>query len=383
MRRIYDVELLGRMTPRASFRSLVERALPERSRRILSTLIRHYIDRGEPVSSLRLSQHVRVGLSSATVRNILVELEQAGYIYQPHTSAGRVPTDLGYRYFVDHLLSTRRTAYPSPHVEARLRQAGTVRDVLTHVSHELSVASHHLAFACMPRVKSEIFKRIEFVPVDNAKVLVVVTTANGDIAQKTVDLGEHSDRTALTQGANFLNDEFSGLPLWDVRAAVVEQLKQDRVLFDELRSQALRLASSTLENMVPLTYLFVEGAGFLAEEVSDGEDRVPLGILRTLLSMIERKDLLVRLLNEYIEGPGLTVVIGTENRSPEMQAFSLVTSTYFDGSQTGSIGIIGPRRMRYSRAISAVDQVSNAVSRVLVGQVTSTDHDRRHETGTT
>ena len=329
-----------------------------------------------------MAQHGGVGLSSATVRTIMVELEQAGCVYQPHTSAGRVPTDRGYRYFVDRLLRTRRNTGASPDVEARLRQAGTVRDVLSNVSHELSVASHHLAFACMPGVGSDTFKRIEFVPLDDTKVLVVVTTESGEVAQKAVDVNERSDHTTLTQGANYLNDEFSGLPLWDVRAAIIEQLRQDQMLYDQLRSRALRLASSTLEDMVPTNHLFVEGAGFLAEEVSDGEDRVPLGILRTLLAMIERKDLLVRLLNEYFDGPGMTVVIGTENSSPEMQAFSLVTSTYFDGERTGSIGIIGPRRMRYSRAISAVDQVSRAVSRVLVTQATSSDHDRRRETGT-
>ena len=122
-------------------------SLSERSRRILGSLIRQYIDRGEPVSSLWLAQQAGVGLSSATVRNIMVELEQGGYIYQPHTSAGRVPTDHGYRYFVDRLLRTRKNSLSSPVVEARLRQGVSVRDVISNVSHELSVASHHLALS--------------------------------------------------------------------------------------------------------------------------------------------------------------------------------------------------------------------------------------------
>ena len=369
------------MTPRAATRDAGDGELPERSSRILATLVKHFIDKGEPVSSLWLAQHGNVGLSSASVRNIMVELEQAGYVYQPHTSAGRVPTDNGYRYFVNRLLRTRRQASPAPEVEARLRQAGTVSDVMSNVSHELSVASHHLAFALMPQPENT-FRRIEFVPLDGTKILVVVTTDGGEVSHKAVDLVERTDRTALTQGADYLNQEFAGAPLWDVRAAVAEQLRQERMLYDQLRSRALRLASSTLEDMVPSNHLFVEGAWFLAEEVSDGEDRVPLATLRTLLSMIERKDLLVRVLNEYMEGPGLTVVIGKEHPSPEMQHFSLVTSTYFDGWRTGSIGVIGPRRMRYSRAISAVDQVSRAVSRVLVAQTASSDHDRRRETGT-
>ena len=351
----------GRLTPRASG--------------ILGALIAQYIETGEPVSSLWLAQHGDVGLSSASVRNVMAELEQAGYIWQPHTSAGRVPTDRGYRYFVDRLLSRRRD------VEARLRQAGTLSDVLSNVSHELSVASHHLAFACLPRVAAGTFRRIQFVALGSTKILVVVTTGDDETVHKAVDLGEETDRGALDEGARYLSETFAGLPLLDVRSAVVEQLRQERMLYDQLRSRALRLASLTLEDMVPPNHLFVEGAWFLAEEVSDGEDRVPLGILRTLLAMIERKDLLVRVLDEYLDGPGLTVVIGTENSSPEMQAFSLVSSTYFDGARTGRIGIIGPRRMRYSRAISAVDQVSRAVSRVLVDQTASSEHDRRREPG--
>ena len=192
--------------------------LSERSSRILGALIRQYIDRGELVSSLWLAQHGGVGLSSATVRSIMVELEQGGYICQPHTSAGRVPTDQGYRYFVDRLLRTRKNSLSSPVVEARLRQAVSVRDVISNVSHELSVASHHLAFACMPIAETDAFKHIEFVPVNDATVLVVVRTKNGNVSQKPVRLNETVDRVSLTQGANYLNEEFFGLSLWDVRA---------------------------------------------------------------------------------------------------------------------------------------------------------------------
>jgi heat-inducible transcriptional repressor len=367
------------MTRRSDNRGVAADGLSARSRNILAVLVKHYIDTGEPVSSLWLAEHGDIGLSSASVRNIMAELEQRGYVHQPHTSAGRVPTDHGYRCFVDLLLERRRGTQPTREVEARLRQAGTLGDVLSNVSHELSVASRHLAFALMPRVASGTFRHIEFVPLDGTRILVVVSTEDSKVAHKTVDLGESIGRNALEQGAQHLNQEFAGLPLWEVRAAVIEQLRQERMLYDQLRSCVLRLASSTLEDMVPPDRLFVEGAGFLTEGVSDGEDRVPLDTLRTWLTLIERKDLLVRLLNEYIEGPGLTVVIGTEHMSPEMQHFSLVTSTYFDGWCTGSIGIIGPRRMRYSHAIAAVDRVSRAVSRVLVAQATPSENDRRRD----
>jgi heat-inducible transcriptional repressor len=343
--------------------------LPERSRLILSALVQQYIEKGEPVSSLWLAQHGGFGLSSATVRNTLSTLEDRGYVHHPHPSAGRVPTDLGYRAYVDLILDSNPRTDVTQDVEARLRQAGSVSDVLSNVSHELSRASHNLGFAMIPPIDGT-FRYIEFVPQNETKILVVVETDTGQTEHKLVDLGEAVPRSELEQGANYLMAEFSGLPLWDVRATISEQLRQEQMLYDELLSRALRLASSTLEDMVKPDQLFLEGAGFLLDEATDtdGDDRVQFSTLRSLLSMIERKEKLVRLLNEYIEGRGLTVVIGTEHSSPEMKDFSLVMSTYVNGSATRSVGVIGPRRMRYSQAISAVNSISVAIGRVLISQ---------------
>ena len=369
------------MTPHAGTRDPAYHELPDRSQRILAGMVRQYIEKGEPISSLWLTEHGGFEWSSATVRNVMAKLEELGYVHQPHTSSGRIPTDQGYRAYVDVLLHAHRAAGPAPAVEARLRQAGTVSDVLSNVSHELSRASRHLGFALMSP-PSGVFRHIEFVPLDGFKILVVVSTDGNKVSDKVVDLGERVAASELRQGANYLNSEFAGSLLADVQVAVVEQLRQQRMLYNQLLSRALRLASSSLEDLVPQNTLFLEGAGFLLDEVSDEDARVPLSTLRALLTMIERKDRLVRLLSEYIDSQGLTVVIGTEHVSPEMQDFGLVMSTYFDGQRTGSVGVIGPRRMRYSQAISAVDSVSHAVSRVLVAQEgTPPDHARRHQTG--
>ena len=373
------------MTSRAEHSSQPD--LPERSKRILAALVQQYIEQGEPVSSLWLAQHGGFGLSSATVRNILAGLEDLGYVHHPHPSSGRVPTDRGYRTYVDLLLDSRATTDTGQDVEARLRQAGTVSDVLSNVSHELSCASQNLGFAMIPQVDGT-FRRIEFVPLDGTKILVVVEADGDRVEHRVVDLGERVPPSELEQGAHYLTAEFAGQPLRNVRATVSEQLRQQRMLYNKLLSRALRLASSTLEEMVPPDRLFLEGAGFLLDDVTDDddEDRVQFSTLRAMLSMIERKDKLVRLLNEYIEGRGLTVVIGTEHTSPDMQGFSLVMSTYVDGDRTGSVGVIGPRRMRYLRTISAVDSMSLAVSRVLItqsplasGRPHSPHHDRRQQ----
>ena len=344
--------------------------LPERSRQILAGLVQQYIDQGEPVSSLWLAQHGGFGWSSATVRSVMAKLEEEGYVHQPYTSAGRVPTDRGYRAYVDLLLDARQAANNAPDVEGasppgRYRERRALervpRALARLASSRIRHDAAHRGHPTTDRVRTA----------RGTRILVVVETDEGTVEHKVIELGERVDTTELQHGANYLNAEFTGLPLWNVRAAVTERLRQQRMLYDQLLSRALRLASSTLEDMVPPNSLFLEGAGFLLDEAiqDDHEKHVPLATLRALLTMIERKDQLVRLLSEYIDGQGLTVVIGTEHLSPEMQDFSLVMSTYIDGDRTGSVGVIGPRRMRYSRAIAAVDSMSCAVTRVLVGHV--------------
>ena len=350
--------------------------LPERARRLLAALIQEYIDHGTPVSSRWLAGLGRFGLSSATVRHILASLEEAGYVSQPHTSAGRVPTDLGYRCYVDLLLEHHRATGSTSAVEARLRQAGSVDGVLSNVTHELSRMSHHLGFVLAPTSEVAGFEHIEFVPLEGARILVLVTAQGQQVCHKVIDIGERVQRSELEQGANYLNREFSGMTLGEVRASVIERLRQEQVLYDELLSRSLRLASSTLEDMVPHESVFVDGATFLFDDVSD-EGPVPLATMRALLSMMQEKHRLVRLLSEYLDADGLTVVIGTEHSAVDLRPFSLVASTYFDGHQTGTVGLIGPRRMRYSRAIAAVDSLSQAVSRVLVNHAPPADDARR------
>jgi heat-inducible transcriptional repressor len=342
--------------------------LSERTRRILAALIREYIETGEPVSSAVLTSCAGLGISSATIRNVLVQLEDMGYVWQPHTSAGRVPTDLGYRFYVDLLMEARRARDSSPAVEARLRHdAGEdplVSDVLSSASHVLSEASRHVGFAVSPENANAIFHRIEFVPLSGSRILVVVVARGNHVSQKAVDIGEMVSSSELTQAANFLNSEFSGCPFNEVREGVLERLREERTLYDQLLGLALRLASRSLENLESPSAVCIDGTSSLLEQVVSASG-LPLATLRALMGMVEEKQRLVRLLNAYIDGPGLTVVIGTEHTEPELSPFSLIASTYFDGRSTGLVGVLGPTRMRYSRAINAVHDAAQAVGRVL------------------
>jgi heat-inducible transcriptional repressor len=337
--------------------------LAERDRRILGALVQGYIADGEPISSLWLASR-GFGVSSATLRNILARLEEQGYLRQPHTSAGRVPTDLGYRCYVDQLLTARRASRPAPQVEARLRRACTVDDLLTHVSLEVARASQQLSFAIAPAAERATLEHLDFVPLDAGKVLVVVVSTGGHVSHKVIEPTERYGIAELQAAANYLNSEFKGHSLVAVRHAVLERLREERNLYDELMARALRLASTTFSDMASQPTLFIQGTSLLLEDLGGESPDVTLGTLRTLLRMIEEKTRLIQLLDDYISGGGLTIVIGSEHHSPDLQPFSVIAATYSDGHGTGAVGVIGPTRMRYSRAINAVDGLAKAISRM-------------------
>ena len=185
----------------------------ERAKRILAALVREYISSGEPVPSSLLVSLAGVGVSSATVRNILARLEDEGFVQQPHTSAGRIPTDRGYRFYVDLLLESRRSSRASQAVEARLRRdsSGALVDaVLSQVSHVMSQASRHVGFAIRPGQQAAVFDRIEFVPLTSTRVLVVLVALGGHVIQKVIDITESLGADELRHASNYLNEEFRG-----------------------------------------------------------------------------------------------------------------------------------------------------------------------------
>lgn len=343
--------------------------LSDRDRRVLESLVRCYIDTGEAVSSLWLAARGRFGVSSATVRNILGRLEDAGYVRQPHTSAGRVPTDRGYRVHVDQLLSSHKpNLASSPDVEAAIRRAVNAEDALSAVTSELSRVSHHVGFVLGPAPETATLKHIDFVPLDSSRVLVVVVAGGGEITHKVIEAADDFTAEELHEAANYLNNEFTGLTLAEVRDAVIARMQEARNLYDALMARALWLANSSLQGMVPENPLFVQGTSqlvdeFAAEAAKAREEEVrALETLRTLFRLIEEKHRLVRLLSTYLDMPGLTIVIGSEIGARELEPFSVVVSTYDAGGRTGAVGLIGPTRMRYSRAINLVDAVARAIT---------------------
>jgi heat-inducible transcriptional repressor len=335
----------------------------DRSKRVLAALVRQYIATGEPIASSVLVTSAGLGVSSATVRHLLVRLEEEGYLRQPHTSAGRVPTDQAYRFYVDLLLEQRRPRRTVSKFEARLRRnpASLIDSLLPQVSHVLSQASRSVGFAVRPANEAAVFERVEFVPLSSERVLVIIVARGGHLIQKVITVSESLQADDLRQAANYLNAEFSGMPLNRAREAVLDRINEERLLYDALLARAMRLATSTFSDLPDEQEIYVEGAASLV----GAHQGLTLETLHALVQMIVEKLKLVRLLNEYIDGPGLTVVIGAEHQEPNLRPFSLIVSTYDDGSGIGTVGIIGPTRMHYSRAIAMVDDAADAVSRVL------------------
>jgi heat-inducible transcriptional repressor len=273
-----------------------------------------------------------------------------------------VPTDRGYRFYVDLLLEGKRSTRTATAVEARLRRGDTLVDsVLSRVSHVVSRASRHVGFALCRAPEAAVFDRIEFIPLSSAWILVIIVARGGHVVQKAIELDGPIEGVELRRAANYLNTEFSGLPIHRARDEILARVQQERLLYDLMTVRAIQLASSTFADLPSGPTLYVDGAASLL-----GEDHgLTMNTMQTLLAMIEEKQRLVRLLNEYIDGIGLTVVIGAEHPDPNLRSFSLVASTYEDGVSTGTIGVIGPTRMHYSRAIAVVDGAAQAVSRVL------------------
>jgi heat-inducible transcriptional repressor len=327
-------------------------------------LVREYVEHGEPVSSLWLASHAGLQVSSATVRNVLARLEELGLVHQPHTSAGRVPTDLGYRVYVDMLLDAKRLQRPvQADLEARMLQAGTVGDALSTASHELSRTLKCVSFALAPASDRTALRRIDFVSLDAHRVLVVLVSTDGQVVHKVLEVPDPIAPDDLTQAANYVNGEFAGQHLAAIRESIVARLQEDRVLYDRLMARALTLASDTLEDISPEPQLFVHGMSSLLDDSGHEEGALPITALRAVLAMIEEKHRLVLLLNEYIDGPGLTVVIGGEHSTPALRPLSLVASTAVDEGRVTTVGVLGPTRMRYSRTIAAVENATRLIGR--------------------
>jgi heat-inducible transcriptional repressor len=347
-----------------------EMDLGERGQEILAAVVRSFVETGEPVGSRTVARMNREGLSAASIRNVMADLEERKLLMQPHASAGRIPTDLGYRVYVDSL--RRATRLPESQerlIESSLLGAPSeIHDLFSSVSKILSRYSKHMGVVVSPHISRVRVRDVEFVRLGPHRILVILVSASGLIHNKVIEIPEDHDQEKLDAIGRYLTDEFKGHTLPEARDKILDLMGQEKALYDHLLRDAISLGRAGLEietNPEAGTEVFVDGtANLLAEPEFASVER-----LKILFRAFEEKHSLVRVLNSCIEEQrerGVRVLIGSENPSPEMSDCALIASSYgAEGQTIGALGIIGPTRMEYARAIALVDSVARLFSSAL------------------
>jgi len=339
-----------------------------RARQLLRTLISRYIRDGAPVGSQTLARHAGLDVSPATIRNILAELEEVGLLSSPHASAGRVPTAQGYRLFVDSLLQPR----PLPESElARLRQelpAGSgTQALLGNASELLSAMSHFVGVVSVPRRETFAFRHIDFVPLEGGRVLAILVFADNDVQNRILQARRPYTAGELERVANYLNRQFAGRPVAEIRAELLRELKAARNEMETLLSHSVELAEQALGDPAEGPGSHSEGVVLAGQTRLMGvQDLSDLERLRELFEAFARKQEILQLLERTLRAPGVRIFIGEETGIAPLAGMSLVTAPYAAGDRPlGVLGVIGPSRMAYDRVIPMVQAAADVLGAAL------------------
>lgn len=335
--------------------------LTARDREILRDVVATFVGTGEPVSSRRVAKLRRHGLSAATIRNVMADLEDLGLLVQPHTSAGRVPTESGYHVYIDSLMPSRGLpAELRRQIDESLDAEGGGEKLTAAASHLLSELSQQIGIVVVPALGETVLRSISFVPLSGNRVLCVLVSANGFVDSKVIETQRQVPRDELIRISNYLTDNFGGQTLRQIRDRLLGLMAEERAQMDRLLASAMELARQALVADDP--DLLVEGTSsiLMRPELADVER------VRRLLDMFADKARLVQLLGQLIEGEGVRVVIGQESDLTSDLDFSLVATSYGVGEQAvGTMGIFGPSRMDYAAVIPLVNYLGVRLSRAL------------------
>jgi heat-inducible transcriptional repressor len=352
--------------------------LPDaRGQVILSAIISEYFLTGEPVGSKILAERFSntFGWSPATIRNVMSELEESGYVEQPHTSAGRVPTDKGYRFYVDNLLGVLTLSGN----DLRLINSGlglseielseTPDRLMQRTSQLLSALSQNLGIVVSPPLAHDRLQHIEFVNLSEKRVLVVMVSAPNIVHNKIIRLGETFSQDDLDRTARYLNAEFAGKSLAVIRKEILQLMHEEKALFDKLLQTAMILCSQSIEDEQDnIGEIYVEGTSNIVSK----PDFSDIERLRELLRTLEEKSRLVQLLNECITrdfaaSGNVQVLIGRENSTSALRNCTLITAPYHlpNGAAVGTLSVLGPTRIEYARTIAIVGYVAKMLEKMM------------------
>ncbi len=340
--------------------------LSEREKTILRYVIHQYILTANPVGSRKISKKYDVGFSPATIRNVMADLEDSGLLGHPHTSAGRVPTDLGYRFYVDSLMGVPKLPITEKRVAETFIKSSNhdTNDIIKATSTILSDITNQLACITYPQLSNSVLEKIQIIKLSTTKILVVVTVVSGLVKTITLELRANFGQSDLENIQRILNQRLSGLKFSEIRETIVER-------FQNIYATQYK----------PIIRVFLESADKLFTDKLDNNKTVVTGTKNILshpefeelenfqgiIELVEDRDIIVHLMNDSIlENTKITnVKIGSENMEEKFTSYSLVTKEYNAGEAVGSVGIIGPKRMEYSRVIATVEYVAKLLTQNL------------------
>lgn len=340
--------------------------LTVRMKEVLRVVIEDYILTAEPVGSMTISRKSDLRLSPATIRNIMSDLEELGLLSQPHTSAGRMPTERGFRFYIDSILDIHElSGEEQKNLRARYSRHSNYqlegRDLFRETCRILSASSHYLGVVWAPRMSLLVLQHIEFVKLRKNLTLAILVSTTGIVQNRIIELEEDLAQSELDHLSNYLNGLLTGLTLYQVREKLLEQMGAEKKTYDRLLEQAIKLGEIAFSSFDE-TDVFIEGRTNILREPEFGN----ISIMTDLFRAFDEKATMVKLLDQCTAPRGVQIAIGSESQVQEMETCSLVTSTYgCEGRTWGALGVIGPRRMNYSKIIPLVDYSARLLSEIL------------------
>ena len=341
-------------------------SLDSRSREILQQVVHIFITSGEPVGSRTLSKVNERGLSAATIRNILSDLEDMGFLYQPHTSAGRVPTDRAYRFYVGALMDGNSLdPIDRQWIREQLRPTESgLGGLIERTSRLLASMTGLVGFVTGPDLNSSVLRHVDFVRMGPRKLLVVLVSKAGQVTNRLVEVDEELLGEDLQKCARYLEDQFAGYTLAEARELLMLRLKELEAAVNHLVRNALRIADAAFAAELT-SNVHLDGTSSMLREPEFTRN---IERAQHLLATLEQRHRLVGILSACLDGAGLSIVIGSEARVPDLEGISLIGARYGNGDQDlGSIGIMGPTRMEYAHHISVVEYIASSLSSAIAG----------------
>ena len=338
--------------------------LSKRNREILEAIITSYVSTAEPVGSRTITKKFNLDLSPATVRNVMSDLEEMGFLSHPYTSAGRVPTDKAYRYYADLILNeiNHESSYcPSIQISEELREnreSMNIENIMKWVSHHLSSISNNIGIILAPKFSFITFKHIEFINLRKHQILAIFVTKSGMIQNRLIKIEDDLSQDTLDKITWYLNEQFQGMTLIEIKKKIQDMMVKEKRLYDKLVDRALTLSKLALLSPEEEEIYFEGTSNILGQpEFSDAEE------MKKIFSALEQKSLLLKILDKCVDSNGIQIFIGNENPVKEIQDLSIITSVYKShGKVLGTLGVIGPKRMDYSQIIPLVNHTAILIS---------------------